>query len=107
MRPARIYLSGPITGSNDYIERFLAVEQKTKRPWNDVVNPAKIDKMLPELTHQEYMIVDLALLRLCDAILMMEGWQQSNGCRQEYDFAKEHGILILEECDEIETNESL
>lgn len=107
MRPIRIYLSGPITGTNDYIERFLAAEQKAKRSWNDIVNPAKIDKMLPELTHEEYMSIDLVLLNLCDAILMMKGWEQSEGCMQEYKFAKEHQIMILGEEIEEEENESM
>lgn len=107
MRPIRIYLSGPITGIDDYMERFLETEARVKRQWNEVLNPAKVGKMLPVLGHSEYMTIDLAMLKICDVILLMKGWQQSKGCMEEYEFAKEHGIMIVEESNEDEESESV
>lgn len=35
------------------------------------------------------------MLKTCDAIYMMEGWEESKGARLELDFAKEHEIKEL------------
>lgn len=45
---------------------------------------------------------DLELLRRCDAILMLEGWNKSEGALLEYQFAQEHGIPIFYSVVELE-----
>ena len=44
----RIYISGPITGTTDYKQRFEETEKKLKEtfPDADIVNPVKITIML-------------------------------------------------------------
>lgn len=44
----RIYISGPITGTTDYKERFAVAEEKLKANGYEVVNPAKLAAALPE-----------------------------------------------------------
>ena len=91
----RVYISGPITGTTDYIQRFDKAEQTLADAGYEVVNPARVNMNLPEsTTHQEYMEVSFTLMTLCDTVYMMKGWDKSNGCRQEFEYASRHGISI-------------
>lgn len=84
----RIYLSGPVTGTNDAPERFAAAEMELRKKFTgefEIINPVEICRMLPEsFNHGEYMTVCLALLTTCDAICMLPGWKESIGARVEY-----------------------
>ena len=49
--------------------------------------------MLPEETaYEEYMKVSLVLLDMCDAIYLLEGWQDSRGANREYGYAFGQGL---------------
>lgn len=91
----KVYISGPITGTKDYMERFNAAEQELITIGNVVINPAKVNSNLPEgTTHAEYMKISLDLLDMCDTIFMMEGWQFSTGCNMEIARAIENKLTI-------------
>lgn len=45
---------------------------------------------------------DLELLSRCDAILMTDNWQQSDGARKEHEFAKARGIPVCYTLDDVE-----
>ena len=52
----KIYLSGKITGTTDYMERFSAKQKDLKTKGYEVVNPALINSFLPKsTTWEEYM----------------------------------------------------
>ena len=94
----RIYISGKITGTDDYIERFEVVERKLIEQGYETVNPAKILSLLPtSTTHKEYMVVSYALMDICDAIYLLHGWKDSKGAVMEYDYALEKGLMVLHE----------
>lgn len=44
---------------------------------------------------------DLALLRRCDAILMITGWQYSRGAKTELRYATERGMSVLFSLEEV------
>ena len=46
----RLYLSGKITGTDDYMLRFAAAEKRFERDY-EIINPAKTSATLPELRH--------------------------------------------------------
>lgn len=86
----RIYISGAITGTDDYIERFKAAEHNLKQELSgvEVVNPAAVNAMLPtDSTYEEYMEMSINLLKMCDAIYMLKGWEASRGANREYGYA--------------------
>ncbi len=85
----RIYISGPMTGTEDYAERFAKAEAYLADRGYSVVNPAKLDAALPaDLTYEEHMEVDMLLLASCDAVYMMKGWRDSRGANREYGYAR-------------------
>lgn len=91
----KIYISGPITGTKDYRNRFDAAERKLKAEGHTVVNPARVNANLPEgTTHKEYMMTAIAMLDMCDTIFMMDGWQQSKGCNMELSHAIAKKITV-------------
>lgn len=94
----RIYISGKITGTDDYISRFNKAEIEMINQGYEVVNPATMLDHLPtSTTHAEYMHVSYALLDICDGIYLMDGWQNSKGAVMEYDYALEKGLIVLYE----------
>ena len=94
----RVYISGAITGTTDYMERFSMAELKLLGLGYEVVNPSTILSHIPTTsTHDEYMHVSYALLDICDGIYMMDGWKDSKGSVMEYDYSLEKGLVVLYE----------
>ena len=94
----RIYISGKITGTTDHMERFAEVEERLTKQGHEVINPAKINAMLPVcVSYDDYMTLSRAELSICDAIYMMCGWQDSNGAGIENVWAMEMDKEILYE----------
>lgn len=86
-----VYLSGPITGTEDFKERFEYGEAKLYQKFKDTaraVNPVKIGEQLPEtISYEQIMQICFDTIEACDIVLMMPGWQKSMGCNQEYGYA--------------------
>ena len=101
----KIYISGPVTGTDDYKERFQRAEEKLKGKYeySMIVNPTKIQEIFskPEnVTHDEYMHVALSVLDKCDCIHMMSGWKKSQGACIEYGYAIPTKMMITFEKEE-------
>lgn len=104
----RIYISGPITGTTDYKQRFEETEKKLKEtfPDADIVNPVKITESLEHFTNDEYLKVCIAALSCCNIIYIMKGWKHSAGACEEVKYAMEHVFMTIDEekvFDEVES----
>ena len=92
----KIYISGAITNDPEYFSKFSTAHMRLYRKGNSVINPVLVAQVLPEtLEHEDYMHVDFALLDLCDAIYMLNGWEQSAGANREYGYALAKGKTII------------
>lgn len=94
-----VYISGPITGTTDYMDRFSDAATMLRRAGFDrIINPAKQLSVLPEETtpHETYMEIALGFLSVANVMVLLDGWQTSKGCQEEVNYAKRRGILILE-----------
>ena len=92
----RIFISGPITGTDDYLDRFEKAENKLKTLGYDVVNPAQhCEKMPKTSTHEEYMAECLPLLEKCDGIYMLHGYHKSEGAKEELSKAVKLGLTVM------------
>jgi len=93
-----VYISGAISGTTDYLERFEEAELKLKKKGHDVVNPAKLNSFLPtDTTWEQYMEVDYKLMDICDTIYMLSGWENSKGANAELEYAKKRKMNIVYE----------
>ena len=98
--PTKIYISGPISGTNDYMERFASMETRLQELGYVVINPAKECAHLPDsTTWKEYMSECLKMLLLCDAICMLKGWSNSKGAKIELDVASKCDLTVIYEID--------
>lgn len=104
MGKTRVYLSGPITGTGDYMMRFSEAEKELERRGYSVINPAKIGAALPDdMTYEEIVEIDMHLLEEADMIYMLRGWQSSPGANREYGYALGAGVDIVKQENVIES----
>ena len=94
----RVFISGPITGEVQYIARFeFAEDTLYEMGFEDVINPAAISALLPELPWEAYMEMLLPLLKQCQVIYSLAGWEKSAGARIEREYAARLGLELMEE----------
>ena len=93
-----IYISGAITGTDDYLKRFDVAENILRgEGYQKIINPAAVMDRLPKLTHEQYMLLAMSMLDMSDEIYLLKGWHTSSGSLQEVLFAEYKGILIRKE----------
>lgn len=84
----KVYISGPITGHDDYMCRFGTVTDLLREQGYIVYNPAAVNSMMPEeATYEEYMAIAMTMLSFCDTVYMLRGWEDSKGANREYGYA--------------------
>ena len=72
----KIYISGKITGTTDYIKRFERAEKALSN--YIVINPAKVNAQLPiETTWEEYMQMSMTMLKMCNAVISIRAMVES------------------------------
>lgn len=95
----RVYISGAISGVNDYKENFEQARKKLEHLGYDVIDPSQLDIVLggAHATHEDYMKVCICLLDICDTIYMLNGWRESRGANREYGYALARDMIIIDE----------
>lgn len=88
----RIYIAGKITGDEGYREKFASEEVALQEAGHQVMNPA----ILPDgFEYHQYLRINKAMLRACDAVMFLPDWHQSRGARIEQQWAQKMGKAIL------------
>ena len=97
----KIYISGKISGTDitETRKRFASVAKAMKRIGVEPVNP--LENGLSEHDSWEaHMLKDIADLLQCNAIYMLQGWQESKGARIKHYIATEIGMPIMYEIEQ-------
>ena len=96
----RIYISGPMTGVDNYVAHFSTAEQFLTSLGHTVMNPASVDACMPEdVSYDEFLNLDLYLMAMCDAVYLLNGWNKSNGAKVEAADAIHKKMIIFTEAE--------
>jgi hypothetical protein len=92
----RLYLCGPMTGIKQYnFPKFMEEAKRLRSAGYDVVNPADHailygfdpiadpDIVCTSERRRKFLENDKKLLDTCDGMALMEGWETSDGCKEE------------------------
>lgn len=94
----KVYISGPITGHQDYMKQFDHAERLLRLHGYETINPARENDRMPEgTTWEQYMARCWKLIRPAEAIYLMDGWNTSRGACMELTWAEHMGIRIMTE----------
>lgn len=94
----KIYISGPMTGREDFNrEAFFRAERMLARLVNaEFINPARINGKEQEgWQWADYMRVALREMMAADCIYMLDGWEASKGAQLELAIAQQMGWTVL------------
>lgn len=89
----KLYISGPITNNPDYKIQFTRKYRELESNYI-VLTPLFINA---NLSWEDFMHIDLAMIEICDVIYMMKGWENSTGAKTELEYAKANGVEIIYE----------
>ena len=106
-RKLKVFISGPMTGYENFnFKKFDAIADRLSHAGVDVVNPVDIcrkykkEKVLADKSVFAQMVEEQqAAEKTCSAILMLNGWEVSNGARLELDTALKNGLDVFQEKD--------
>ena len=89
----KVYIAGPMSGlEDDNRSLFNSVAEQFKLGGFVVLNPATLPAGLEQ---HEYMDICVAMVRCCDSVFMLPGWEESLGAQAEYHLAKKLGKYVF------------
>lgn len=96
-----IYVAGPYSADNEYGVKLniRAAEDAAVDIWKagavaicPHLNTAHWGNLL---SHQEFVDGDLEIVRRCDAVFMVDGWERSSGANRERACALDNGLPVF------------
>nr|DAD76856.1 MAG TPA: protein of unknown function (DUF4326) [Siphoviridae sp. ctz7e2]DAQ92450.1 MAG TPA: protein of unknown function (DUF4326) [Caudoviricetes sp.] len=88
----RVYIAGPITGTDDYQERFSAAEAALADAGHTPLSPTSVEPPA-DGTWEGWMRATTSLMVTADGIALLPGWETSRGARIEHDWMTSVGLL--------------
>lgn len=100
MSALRVYVAGPMSNLPDFnYPAFYDAEKRLSRFGYDVENPARHFDGDQTRPYKDYMREAVRALTRCDAIYLMDGWEQSEGARFELEVSRRIGLAVMFEQD--------
>ena len=92
----KVYISLPITGHDiEEVEaRCIFAKAVLEKKGHAPVSPLDVSDN-PDASYAEHMGRDISALLCCDAVVFLEGWEASRGCRLEHAAAEIYGKRII------------
>ena len=88
----KIYIAGKITGDPHYKTKFVQAADALTQQGHIVLNPA----VWPDgMTREDYMAIDLSMLRVADAAYFLNDYTESAGAMLEHHYCQYVGKTIL------------
>ena len=88
----KVYIAGKITGLENYQQKFRAAQDRLEARGYSVMNPA----VLPlGFDYEDYMRICFAMIDVCDAVYMLDNWEDSPGAIREHLYAWRTGKEIM------------
>lgn len=85
-----------IIGIRDNAEEFEKAEYLLKKEGHVPVNPLKVIQALPEeITNADFTIIAFELIKICDAVYLLDNWNKDLLARMEFAQAEREGKVIL------------
>jgi len=82
----KVYLAGPMRGIPDHNKAaFAQAAERWRLAGHTVFNPASLK---PGLTRRDYMIQDIKNLLKSEAVVVLRGWEDSEGASLEVAIAQ-------------------
>lgn len=78
------FLSGKITGDDNYRQKFKRVQEALEEQGLTVLSPA----VLPKIKWTSCMRITLAMLAEADVVVFLPDWRESAGARLEYYYSR-------------------
>lgn len=94
----KVYISLPITGHpiDEVRKKADQAKQQLSDMGHEPVSPLDVSPD-PDAPYAEHIGRDIAALLECDAVVFLDGWQESKGCTLEHAAAKIYNKLITYE----------
>ncbi len=92
---AVIYIAGPMTGYANFNKpAFNEAAKQLEKKGDVILNPA----ILPDgMTHDQYMVICLAMVDCANELYMLKGWRKSKGAKLEYQRARKLKLKITQQ----------
>lgn len=92
----RIYISGPMTGLPEFnFPAFYDAARQLREMGFDAVNPAEINAETGGDWH-EYLKADIKALCDCDTLVLLPGWEKSQGAHLELHLAHRLRLDVIQ-----------
>lgn len=90
----KVYLSGPMSGLAEFnFPAFHAAAAELRSRGLDVVSPAEVNPDT-SMTWEQCLRADIKALCDCDALALLDGWENSKGAHLELQVAHRLGLKI-------------